>query len=419
MTAHDSFSSEGGPFRGVPPRGGPSRVAPKLRAWGAKLLLLTVSTCVALLLCEGLLRTFVRVGSFRYVADDGRSWNVPDPQRDYVLTPGYRGRLEAPEFEHRVEVNDQGFRGDEPRLGGRGPIFVVGDSFVFGVGAAAEETLPARLGSHLTGTPLAGEVWNLGIPSHASPQYVRTVAAYRSVAEPTWVVACFFLGSLPGGANDLWGAVEFEEARAAEESPPSGGGAAGTPSEAREPSWRDRLRPGRVKKWLARSSALYTFGMARVGPALRARRHRDRRLAPAEVERLERGWGLLRRDLGALATAAEEGGFRLLLVHIPEHSDVRNGQRAVADRFSALATELGLPAVDVHGLLAPSGGDGFYYPIDGHLDPRGYDRVARAVASAMLKAAAGGDPQGTAADQAVVEPDSKPSRNSSPLKKPS
>ena len=104
---------------------------------------------------------------------------------------------------------------------------------------------------------------------------------------------------------------------------------------------------------------------------------------------MQRGWELLEGDLELMAAAARQGGFGLLVVHIPEHSDVINGHRAVADRLHSRVAAMDLPSIDTHALLAPSRGEGYYFPVDGHLNARGYDLGAQAIAAAMGEADGG------------------------------
>ena len=364
--------------------------------------LLLLSTMAALLLSELLLRSFVRVGSFQWHSESGHRWNSEDPSRDYVLTPGFQGRLSAPEFDHPVRINSLGFRGAEPELEER-PGLVIGDSFVFGVGAREEETIPSRLALHLDRAGRPQPVWNLGIPSHSSPQYRLTLKEQRQDVRPAWIVACLFMSHLPSDANDLWGAVSFEKQRA--QLPPAGAEREADPenrandtsrvvsndsdtrpAKPRRPSLTKRVR--KSLKWLQRHSALYTFTASRIAPGLRAWRHRGTELAEVEVQTLEQGWTYLRRDLQAMATAATEDDIPMLLVHIPEASDVINGNWHVFERLEIVARELEIPLVDLRPIFAEVPGRDLYYPLDGHLNPNGYDRVAKEIATALLAATA-------------------------------
>ncbi len=357
----------------------------KLKSWLINLGLLTLSSVAALLLGEFLLRSFVRVGSFQWQSESGHHWNSEDPARDYVLTPGFRGRLRAPEFDHPVHINSLGFRGTQPDLADR-PGFVIGDSFVFGVGADEQETLPSRLAFHLERKGRPQAVWNLGIPSHSSPQYRLTYEQLRKHARPTWLVVCLFMGRLPSDANDLWGAVTFETQRAdradqeaAVAAEPESGSAT-APNRSTGPT--KRLRNS--LKWLQRHSAFYTLMASRVAPGLRAWRHRGRELVDQEIETFEQGWLYLGRDLRAMSAATADHGTPLLLVHIPEASDVINENWQIFERLSILATELDLPLVDLRSAFAADQGREYYYPLDGHLNPAGYDRVAEEISLALL-----------------------------------
>ena len=363
-----------------------------LRGRLINLCLLLISTLVALVLGELLLRSFVRVGSFQWQSESGHHWNSEDPSRDYVLTPGFRGRLRAPEFDHSVRINSLGFRGAEPELEER-PGFVIGDSFVFGVGAGEQETIPARLAQRLERAGQTAPVWNLGVPSYSSPQYRLTLQEHRQHTRPAWIVLCLFMGRLPSDANDLWGAVSFEKQRIqlddtaeddSESDPQVDSRGPDTSPPARGPSLSKRLR--KSLKWLQRHSALYTFVATRISPSLRAWRHRGTQLKELEIQTFEQGWAYLRRDLQAMAQMAAEDDIPMLLVHIPEASDVINGHWQVFERLETVANELDIALIDLRPAFAGGSGRDLYYPLDGHLNPSGYDRVAEEVASAVLAA---------------------------------
>lgn len=357
--------------------------------------LLACSSLVALLLAELLLRTFVQVGSFQWQSESGHHWSSDDSSRDYVLTPGFQGRLSAPEFDHVVRINSLGFRGEEPDLKER-PGWVIGDSFVFGVGAGQQETIPARLARHLE---LAGQprpVWNLGIPSHSSPQYRLTLQAQRQHVRPAWIVVCLFMGRLPSDANDLWGAVTFENQRLRWDDTaggPTDDASRADPNETKSDPAHPTRRPSLTKrlraslKWLQRHSALYTFTASRLAPSLRAWRHRGTQLAELEVRTFEQGWVYLHRDLQAMALAATEDDIPMWLVHIPEASDVINGHWQVFERLGTVAGELDIPLIDLRPVFEGDSGRDLYYPLDGHLNPDGYDRVAEEIAVAVLSPA--------------------------------
>ncbi len=114
----------------------------RLRSWAGRLGLLLLSLLLALGLAEILCRQFVSFGSFRWVGEQNSSWNEPDEELDYRLTANWRGWVEAPEYRHRVEINSKHFRGPEPSAAPA--VWMLGDSFVFGIGAELAESLPGQ-----------------------------------------------------------------------------------------------------------------------------------------------------------------------------------------------------------------------------------------------------------------------------------
>ena len=132
----------------------------------AKFFLLVAGLILALGFSEVICRYLIDTSVPRYVSRNGKHWNQDHPVRGYTLTPGYQGRLTAAEFDNRLEFNSLGLRGPELKLGVRS-AFVLGDSFVFGVGAEFDETIGERFAVHLQaieGRDL--QVWNLGVPSY-------------------------------------------------------------------------------------------------------------------------------------------------------------------------------------------------------------------------------------------------------------
>lgn len=361
----------------APKPGRPSRT----RRWLGNLALFAAASLLGLVLCEVVARAFVDLGTFQYTSADGKTWNSPAPARKYVLTPGFSGRLSAQEFDHRVEINSLGFRGPERTLADEAPtIFVVGDSFVFGVGSEYEDTIPARLEHHLgraTGGGQPTDVWNLGVPGYALQQYLFTLEHYLALRTPKTVIVGLYLGRIPSGANDLTGSVKFErwQERRPEASTPS----PHSPAATSQPPLSSRLQ-----RAVERRSALYNLLLLRLGPALRSLAH-DRASLDADATRqLERGWRLLDDFLTALRSSSRDAGFESLLVYIPEQPDVLSADRRLARRLRAVAASHGLPLVDGMRWISPSDSSELYYPLDGHLTPIGNELLARILSCALL-----------------------------------
>lgn len=341
----------------------------RFKAWAGRLGALAASSLLALGLAEIVCRQFVDIGSFRWVADGGGSWSEPDDELDYRLAAGWRGAIEAPEYHHRVEINSHFFRGPEP--GPEPALWVFGDSFVFGVGARLEESLPGQLAAELQREGRRLPVWNLGVPSWSGPQYRRDLERRLASNRPAAVAVVFFLGERISTANDLIGALDFESRLAT----------AGEPSRPEKKKPPGRAEQG--KKWLSRHSALYNAILHRFGPGLRGLLRRHTELDPAERARIEQGWSQLAKDLAALAAIAKRENLPLLVAAMPEQGDLAHGGSKVGPRFLELARAAGLPALDLSPALQKEPLRQVFYARDGHLRPRGNHLAAQAMAAAL------------------------------------
>ncbi|MEL7058611.1 MAG: SGNH/GDSL hydrolase family protein [Acidobacteriota bacterium] len=372
----------------------PSGRGARARRWAGNLLLLGGSTLVALLLGEGIARLAIDIEPFRYLADAGSPhWNQDHPTRRYALTPGYRGRLIATEFDTRVEINRLGLRGPAPRRVGGPLVFAAGDSFTFGVGAEADAAVPARLAAHLAAAGRPIEVWNLGVPGYAlqpSILHVEELLEHRPAAVALFV----YLGSRASGANDVSGAVVFERWAHDASSPrpelgPTGDRAiAETAAAAQtEPAAR-RVRPRDARRLLERRSALFNAAMLSLAPRLRAWRQSRQATGEAERRQMEDGWRLMDAWLARFKERAASARFEPILIAVPELPDLLRSERAPIDRLAKLAARHRLPFVDGFAALglADGGPSALYYPLDGHLNANGYDRLALATTDAVAKA---------------------------------
>jgi len=92
-----------------------------------------------------------------------------------------------------VQINRDGYRGDELPPPGKDDILVVGDSQVFGLGVEQDETFSARLGKTI-GKP----VMNGGVPTYGPAEYRAVIAEQLARRHPKTVVLTINL------VNDLF-----------------------------------------------------------------------------------------------------------------------------------------------------------------------------------------------------------------------
>ncbi len=366
---------------------------PPLRRIAARLLLLGISAVVGLLLAELAVR-LVRPQPVMLVS---RGLYAPDPPRRYRLQPGFRGTVtNRVEFDTRVAINRQGLRG--PEVGAKAPgtfrVLALGDSFTFGVGARDEETYPAQLQQLLRSRGIRAEVLNAGAPGFGVPDQVAWFQRWGWTLEPDVIVLAVFMANdlqdaAPGGSQ-----VEVVDGALVVEGERSG-----------------------LSRWLYYHSHLFVLlKSSALGVPVRRLlglpeplETRERR-AEFELYEKNRTSEVVRQ--GAAATekavaglARSAGGARVLAVLVPSLVQVDSGRwRAGLERFglapsrydrlrpNALFREIfgrhGIPVLDLTApfVKAIESGEVIYYPIDQHLTPAGYRRVAEEVAAVAAAA---------------------------------
>jgi len=135
--------------------------------WAFRLVTIGLSVLVGLLSVEVALswRERAIAGSDRL--DPGLVQH--DPSLGWRLTPGWSGRHRHHDFDVRYRVNAEGFRAEtagEPEKGAR-TVWVLGDSFTFGLGVNDTETFVHLLDQR--GRPTRRFV-NLAVPGYSTDQ---------------------------------------------------------------------------------------------------------------------------------------------------------------------------------------------------------------------------------------------------------
>jgi hypothetical protein len=129
-----------------------------------------------------------RDGSVRYAFNPFR----PDDRLSYALRPNWAGGQQHAGREMDVMTNGLGLRGKAAtaqKPEGVLRVLVVGDSFVFGLGVAEGETLPAYLEPLLAaalGRPV--EVLNAGVPGWAADDYLIFLETRGFALDPDLIV---------------------------------------------------------------------------------------------------------------------------------------------------------------------------------------------------------------------------------------
>ncbi|MDP2922100.1 MAG: hypothetical protein Q8O30_00055 [Candidatus Omnitrophota bacterium] len=133
-----------------------------------KILALFIIFIVSFIALESLFRLY-RGKDLTLKVTTGKELNSGydfEPYKDFELTSSRKG-----EFDVNVKINNFGFRGGDMKLEktpGVSRIFMVGDSFTFGVGAEDDETIPYLTEKKLKDKGFNVEIINAGV-GHRSP----------------------------------------------------------------------------------------------------------------------------------------------------------------------------------------------------------------------------------------------------------
>jgi hypothetical protein len=370
-----------------------------VRGLGGSLVLLAVSVVACLLVGEWVVATLNPQPTRSVLLGNAPRVFRESDLLPYELLPGAVSEHVTSEFRVPVRINSLGYRGPEfdPIMRGQFRVLVVGDSFTFGHGCAAEETYAAVLGRELSVRcpDREVEVINAG---YASCNYPDTYYLYlREIGldlEPDLVIVGFFVG------NDVdeqrlvfheWAEVD----------------AAGLPlrivaNDARveDGYWVSRRRARRYRIPVIRDShlahailgALSGVGTPDKGPYYSELIYRDE-----YAERTRAAAERVRRLFAAMETEAESHGARLVVLMIPareqvmpesvfgeagppEGVDLGKPQR----QFAAFFEERGIEYVDLlPDLKAIAEREDPYYAGDQHWTPRGHEIVAGLLAQRL------------------------------------
>jgi lysophospholipase L1-like esterase len=320
-----------------------------------------------------------------------RGLYLDDPPRGYRLNPGFAGKItNRVEYSTSVKVNAAGLRGAE--IGAKAAdlprLLILGDSFVFGVGAEEEETYPARLAEHLEERGVKAEVLNGGVPGYGVPDDVSWYEGWGAPLAPDLVLLTVYVG------NDLADAMPGQRATVID-------GLLVVPG----------FDPGDLGFWLFHHSQLYV--LLKTSPAGDAARRllgrpipleraalagelsQYARGAPSEIERV--GGAATEEAVRRLAAAVPAGRLAAVLLPSPLAFDAAAWRDTLAaqsldpngydpDRptrwFLELFERYRIPAFDLTAALSASAArsERVYYPLDRHLNPAGYDLAAAEVA---------------------------------------
>ena len=115
----------------------------------------------------------------------------------FVLDSGQKTHFVSDEFSYVVNTNDHGLRTAEFTPGRRGGVVLLGDSMLFGIGAAAQQTVEAEMERLLKRLGVAVPVHTLAVPGYNTVQELQLMRAYGELLQPDFTILGLFI------ANDV------------------------------------------------------------------------------------------------------------------------------------------------------------------------------------------------------------------------
>jgi hypothetical protein len=287
---------------------------------------------------------------------------APDPERRYVLRPGFRGEEIAASGEFRlpVEIDGQGLRKRTAGPYRPGGILAVGDSMTFGEGVRADETWPSLLEREL-GIP----VLNAGVPGYSSAQMAAQLDAWLGPARPRWALLTF---------SARWDLGRCENPFVYKE---------GFIVSERYAARLHRVGDNLYLEPLA-GRVLGPLSAQAMGRSVLARLVLSR-WVPPRAQRHRPSWSAYAPCLDALArvaATAEQAGCALHIVLIDSPSP---GMQTATRQLRARLAARRLPTWSLDELLAGKDLKALRFASDDHWRPGGHRAVAAALAAAFKK----------------------------------
>lgn len=323
--------------------------------------LLVLSLFLALAIVEIFLRFYPTQYVYfqtRNVIQQIHSIPSPEPSLGYVPKPDSSVNFSNLEFKTFVRTNVYGMRDrsyDEKKPEGIFRILALGDSFVFGWGVQAEESISDIVEQKLG----AGfEVLNLGVSGYSSDQILGRLRTLGLRFDPDLVV--YFSTGLPSLSTPdyifLDGKMYFDRVE-------------------------QFSRREKVHFWLIRHSYAYCF----LDQLFHTFQYRFWSRGSTEFSGTTDAPH--ERLLSPLKRLAESHGFGAAVIYIPEKKDFLDRPERVREEAGFLESEcagLGIPFFDLTPALRENPSN-VYFKVDDHWTKKGHSLAAAAVAE-FLKA---------------------------------
>jgi lysophospholipase L1-like esterase len=296
--------------------------------------------------------------------------NVPDPFVPYRGRPFVHITGRSDEFTFDYRHNSGGFRDTEHTLDKPPGVFrivALGDSFTYGVGAAFDETYPARVERLLNQQPgrtQRVEIINLGLPMYGTEAERLMLEHYGLPYHPDLVL----VGFLPNDIADAHAGLDAISVR------PDG-----------FLSSHEVQQFGTFAAWLSKYSRGVRFLLIRIVAFERRGQHT---VDVSDVHEIYKDHGLLQQDwrkveseLTRIQSLAKQHGAGFVLVSIPQAGPWDAEQAYPDQRLAGWSAAHGAMFIPTLPALRGASVRPLYFPKDGHCTPAGYAVIARAIVS--------------------------------------
>ena len=322
------------------------------------LVLLLVSSLLALIVAEFIFRAYKQIGWQRAVKYHQHMLYLmlPDSPLEYALRPGVNRENEVVDsgIKWSYQLNADGFRGDEFDVQSNNKrVLFIGDSYTFGWGVDQQEVLPYQLEQLLAGPPYAMDVdiYNLGVPGYNTVQEFHLLNQVLDRYSPELVMVGYVM-------NDAQPQANVHE----------------------RPSVRYRY----VRSWLlAFIKEQYNYYMHE-GEAVLATGLNlpDTDFVSSVVENQPK-WVATRQALTDMADLARSRDIPFILVVFPSfnmHLDRRYPFRPIHDEVNAWSAEAGVTSVDLLDYLQGIDREAYRVAGDGHPNGKAFESAAEVLA---------------------------------------
>lgn len=328
----------------------------RAKEWTLRMALLVVSLVVALGLAEALLTAFFPLyGGRDNVAMDGT------PITEW-FPAGTVYRQLTNEYDARTTITDKGHRVPEPT--GSPDLVFLGDSFTYGFGLHDEQTFAS-----IYCTATKRNCANLGIPATGIFRQTRRLEDFlnRWQWRPKEVKLFFFgmSGSWSNG-NDFVDNYNFSKRTEAAAAGQSGGSAPAVPQPTPSPSLARRIISS--QNFLLEHSNLVRRVKYNWGPMLKTAL-----VDPPNEQRMKEALQYTKDGLARFDELSRRVGFEYSIYLIVPVQDIKRG--TYGETLAALNSVSPKPAIPT-GQLFTDQPESYYYAYDGHLNPKGAQRIA-------------------------------------------